>query len=134
MTGAPQDGRLLPERIELPGGGWVRFRDEDTLTGRDVYAIRAAIDVLEAKTLGEITNNFMRAAFEVLIDQWEIPGRPNLPVPSADPKMDPTAMLPWKTLKEIEKAVRPLAAALRDDVHGDPADTGPGSPTPPGSD
>jgi hypothetical protein len=92
-----------PERLELPkSGGWVEFVDSDAVTGADYRKLRGAAAAPDGDTMNAIT----LASAEVFIEDWEIPGKPNLSIPRRDRKA--VEKLHYRDLYTLEKYMSPM--------------------------
>lgn len=89
---------LTLDRLELPDDGWVEFNDPESLKGRDIDRIREAWQ--GAKNAGQALNAVYQAGMEMLIARWEIPGKPNLPIPGDQPQF--WGEIGWRTKQAIE--------------------------------
>jgi len=114
--------------------GWVTFNDPDLLSGRDCDALRSAYGS-SPDNAGTATNAFMKLAFELLVDSWEIPGKPQAKTPRWDKKGEWISQIPGKMKIRLEQHIGPhpefitkagLASAAEDDGE-------PGSPPRPDS-
>lgn len=94
----------LPDgALRLPSGGWALLKPSSLATGRDVRVIRRA---LNEEGTGDIMSGAMAATLGALVVDWQIPGRPQLPLPMAGrASLD---MLPADDLLTLEEAVRPF--------------------------
>lgn len=121
----------IPEQLTLPSGGNVWFRDVETLTGKDVKTYRRVR--YAGTTAGERIIAASEVLAQLLITRWEIPDKPNLPLPTDNQTI--TDLLSWRDLLAIEAAIAPVIDLFNGDGSWQTSsdDTGPGSPTPPGS-
>ncbi|HEX5997270.1 MAG TPA: hypothetical protein VFY84_19190 [Jiangellales bacterium] len=99
---AVADPYAIPPLV-LPSGGKVRFHPTSVATTKDVRYLRRARD---AEGAGSFFNDLMERAMRLLIEEWEIPGRPTLRVPKYDPKA--TESLIGHDLIKIEKHLTPF--------------------------
>lgn len=106
--------------------GWATFGDLDDLTGFQMRKIRKAAG--SSANEGEAANNFFGEVLADLVEAWEVPGKPDLPIPKRDPKA--VDRCPARFLAALEKHVRPHLAFMteRGEDNGEP-----GGPTRPGS-
>jgi len=102
-----EDDRLALARLDLPGGGYVTWRDPEELSGRDVKRLRKALD---APGVGSATNLLYETAMVLLIDHWEIPGKPQLRTPQRDPKA--SDQLTHRQFRAIEKHLKPVVKTI----------------------
>lgn len=101
------------------GNGWAEFYDVETLSGKQVRDIRAAIKGGD----GEAANGFYGAALTHLIARWEVPGKPTMPIPKGD-KGKALDNVPGVFLAALERHIKPHLSFLKPDADED----GPGSP------
>jgi hypothetical protein len=100
--------------LTLPSGGTVVFRDDTVLTGREYRAFTA----LASRSLdaGVQTNMYVIHAAALLIESWDIPQYPGLPLPSLDKdgNADPGGMpgLNWRDVQAIDQALLPFVAEV----------------------
>jgi len=102
-----EDDRLTLARLDLPGGGYVTFRDPEELSGRDVKKLRKALD---APGAGSAANLLYETAMVLLIEHWEIPGKPQLRTPQRDPKA--SDQLTHRQFRAIEKHLNPVVKTI----------------------
>lgn len=95
--------------LALPkSGGVVRFRDDDDFTGVQYRRMRKFIVRDDTDD-----SDFKAYAAALLIESWDIPDLPNLPIPviSGDPeKVDAGSygVMNWRDVQAIDKAVSPF--------------------------
>jgi hypothetical protein len=118
----------LPEGAHrLPSGGWVMLSDENAATGKDVHNLRKALDKEGTGTIG---NALLAEAIGQRVIRWEIPGRPNLPLPRGNTTW--LSLLGWEDTLAIEELVEGWAKRVA--LGRKPADDGqPGGPPAPDS-
>lgn len=92
-----------PGAVRLPSGGWAILRDPAQLTGRDVRRVRAA---LNADGTGDILDGALTAGIGVRVTEWQIPARPQLPLP-VNGNRTGLDLLPADDLLTLEDLVRP---------------------------
>jgi hypothetical protein len=109
------------------GDGWAEFVDIEDLTRREVKFLRKAAGSSENE--GDAANNFFDEALRILVEKWEVPGKPDLRIPKHDVKgMDG---IPAMFSAELEAHIRPYLKKLTRGNDGE--DNGkPGSPHRPG--
>lgn len=92
------------DRLTLPDGGWVEFKDSEQLSTRQYLAVKALMttDILQTVSRAQTT------LAQMLIDRWEIPGQPRLPVPSAKKGNESINSVPWPIWQKIEGHVTPV--------------------------
>jgi hypothetical protein len=119
--GVPDYEPLTIPRLLLPGGGWVTFTDPEDLTGKDVKRLRKALD---APGNGTATNQLFETAMALLVDGWEIPGKPGLRIPRYDKsgKGESTNALTARQLRTIEKHMNPVLKKITGGDADDDAD------------
>lgn len=131
MADGVDQGKLIPDRIELPdGAGTIWFRDVETLTGRDLKEYRRI--AMGGQSRGDNLNNTSDALLKVMVTKWEFRDLPNLPLPCDDPTV--SDLLPMRVLMLLQHVLSPMIAVFssRGYSEGQP-DLSPGSPTQPGS-
>lgn len=108
-AGTPAYVPLTIAPLALPSGGTVQFRDPEELTGKDMKALRKALDVVG---VGSATTEMFETAYKLLVDAWDIPGRPNLRTPRYDGKQGATGhatdYLTARDLRALENHVKPV--------------------------
>lgn len=131
MPDGVTQGPLLPDKMDLPSGGWVTFRDLDLLTGKDLKEYRR--QVYNNHQRGDGMNATGQVLMQLLVTGWYLPLLPNLPLPSEDPTVGD--LLNWRDLAAIEDALSVAIPLLigRGPVRTGTSDLTPGGPTPPGS-
>lgn len=85
--------RIIPEKINLPSGGWVKFYDPEDLTGEDHRQIMSTVKGDPQNEQVAMAMDILRATAEALIEAWEIPYVPkgtsfaagSIPVPENYP-------------------------------------------------
>lgn len=100
---------ILPSPLELPhSGGKVWFYDPESLRGKEYKRLRAA-------AMTESATKVYETAAALLVERWEVPGLPNLPLPGTDEGLDGqvTDLLHWRDLKALEDALAPAILLLR---------------------
>lgn len=88
--------------------GWVEFRDFDDLTGADMKRLRRGAGSSENN--GEASNVFYAEAFAALITAWDVPGKPDLPIPKQNAKNIDYA--PAGFVRAIERHLDPFLDEL----------------------
>lgn len=118
---------LTMDRLELPGGGFVEFNDPEQLLGEQVDRL------FDLVAVGAPASKVVQVSAELLIAKWNIPGLPNLPLPSEDPKW--WGQVPWRTRFLISRHMMPVISGIISVLRGaaEPDDEVPGSPPPPAS-
>lgn len=105
-----EDDESDPSFLKLPSGGWVRFRELDELTGAEYQRLKSA---LSADPVQLIARGQTMLA-QLMIDSWEIPGQPGLPIPNA-PKnkgVHSYNQLTWRDMSVIEAHTSPWLSQL----------------------
>lgn len=126
-TGVAMAGEFVSERLDLPSGGWVEFRDPLELRGRDYKRVVRSIKA--DSTAGADTIDILDGLIAILVAKWDIPYLPNAPLP-AD-MITITDELTIQDLSALHVAVRPAMKLIN--PPGDSRATGPGTPTRPAS-
>lgn len=103
--------------------GWAEFVDIEDLTRREIKFLRKAAGSSENE--GDATNNFFDEALRILVEKWEVPGRPGMKLPKHDAKG--VDGIPATFSAALEAHIRPhLKKLTRSD--GGEDDGSPGSP------
>ena len=115
-------------RFEYTNGrgqeGWAEFVDLDDLTRRDIKILRKAVGSSDNE--GDATNNFMDEALRILIEAWDVPGKPDVTLPRYDRTGKATDGIPATFSAALEKHFRPYLMRL---TRGEVIEEGePGSP------
>lgn len=118
-------------RLEFENGrgekGWATFGDVDDLTGADMRRLRKGVG--ESENFGQSTNNLMGDALTLLIDEWDVPGKPDIQAPKYDPKA--LNRIPATFMAALERHIQPHLDFLKPNEKK--TDDGePGSPPRPG--
>lgn len=66
--------------IDLPSGGWALLSDPDEMTGKERRYLRESINQMRTG-MGDLYNDLLYRALAVRVVAWEIPGKPNWPLP-----------------------------------------------------
>lgn len=100
---------ILPEVLDLPSGGKVWFRDPETLRGGDYKRLRAARRDFEANM-----NRVYEIAAALLVQRWEVPDLPNLPLPGDPEGHDGkvTDLLHWRDCHALTQAMAPAIVLI----------------------
>lgn len=118
------------DKITLPSGGWVEFRDPSDMTGSEYRRLQAAIG--GAVNYGAVYAATLPILAEILISGWECKdvreGGRKLPV--AEPEL--LDQVKVNDLMAIDEALRPVAVRLANRDRLDDLD--PQTPQPPASD
>lgn len=76
----------MSERIDLPNGGWVEFRDpKEIRKGKYRKRLFGAVTNFDNQMVAGL--EIMEAIAAQLITAWEVPYLPNAPLPSEEPAM-----------------------------------------------
>lgn len=97
-----------PPEIELSGGSWVKLRDGETLTGRDVKDFRKAVYGGDGGDRRNATSSELARLF---VMAWEIAYAPNLPLPKDDPDTY-VDVLTARDLLKLENTLAPILVLL----------------------
>lgn len=100
------ENQVPPEQITLPhSGGIVKFMDVEELDGIKYNIIRDAA-LLARKFMIPVSQMLTTAAAE-LITYWDIPGRPNYPIPGSveGRAMDSLNHLHWKDVRFVQEVL-----------------------------
>lgn len=128
--------RIVPERIDLPSGGWVEFHDPEDLTGADHRRVMAAINGDPSTPRVAMAMDMVYTMAELMIKAWKIPYTPKgtdyfvdeVPIPDAAPGVLEHLRMP--DYGAIINAVQPVMALINGRVSVDDAGK-PGTPTRP---
>lgn len=107
MQGIP---KFMIEIVEK-GSGWATFRHPDNLSGKDWQRLREAVAGHE--NLGKGANAFMQEALGILIDAWEVPGKPGLAIPRGNQSAN-LQQAPARMLASMERHIQPYLDFIRD--------------------
>lgn len=121
------DDETKIDDLTLPSGGTVSFNSLDDLTGKDLRRLRAARD---AEGNGTFYNTMTQTALELLVNDWQIPGK-DLRTPRYD--KNAADRLSARDLVAIERHIVPQVLKLVGDGDEDTEDRSPGSPSRPAS-
>lgn len=124
-TAAPVEFPLpgVPGELRLPSGGWAVLRPASSLNGAHVRRIRTGLNFDGDGDVAYATISLTLAC--VLMD-WQIPGLPQLPLPSAANASQSLDRLPIDDFIALEEAIKPtLRRAL-----GQKEKAEPGAPDP----
>lgn len=129
MSDKQTEIEMPPGAHRLPSGGWVLLSDEDAVTGKDVYQMRRALD---GDGTGSIGNEALATAMDIRVANWDIPGRPNLPVPRGNRTW--LSLVHWEDLLAMEALVEGWSQRILFPGRFRKADNGePGGPPAPDS-
>lgn len=118
MSDETTEIEMPPGAHRLPSGGWVLLSDPDAATGRDVFALRRALD---SEGMGEMANVLLTSALEIRVIGWEIPGKPKLPLPRSNKTW--LSQLGYRDVLALERLVKKWA---KDVMQGDDEEAGEG--------
>lgn len=119
-TDAPAHDDMPPNATRLPSGGWAILRPLDELTGRDIKTIRRA---LNGTGTGDIMGAALAAGLAAVVADWQIPGRPQLPLPLHNAKsLDALPARDLFALESYVKSVVEQALGSGDEGRGGAAD------------
>ncbi len=100
---------MPPGAHKLPSGGWVLLSDESETTGADVMKIRRSLDA-HKDGVGSVSNMGLIAALDIRVRDWEIPGRPNLPLPRGNTTW--AVLIGWEDMLALEELVEDWAQRI----------------------
>lgn len=83
--------------------GSAEFRDMDDMSTAEMYRLRKGAG--SSQNEGEATNSFFTEALQILVMSWEVPGKPDMPIPRQSAKNVTSA--PAGFIRELERHVNP---------------------------
>jgi len=128
--------RIIPERIDLPSGGWVEFHDPEDLTGADHRRVMAGVNGDPSAPRVGMAMDMVYTMAELMVKKWSIPYGPrgteyfadDVPIPENAPGVLEKLRMPDYAV--IIGAVTPIMALINGKVSVDDAGK-PGTPTRP---
>lgn len=104
-TTAPAEIPLpgVPGELRLPSGGYAVLRPASTLTGAHAKRVRLA---LNHDGDGDIANSAIALTLACVVVDWQIPGLPQLPLPTGANPQQALDRLPLDDFLALEDAVK----------------------------
>lgn len=126
----PNEWDIPDLTLEFKGEkGSVAFHSLQDLSGAHLDRLRSAIGA--AKNEGDATNTMYLEAARILITTWDVPGKPNLPIPKGDQKS--WGSIPAITRRQIEVHMKRYLGLLMNDNADNDDPFAPGGPSQPAS-
>lgn len=119
----------ITKRLDLPSGGWVEFRDPRMVRAREKRRVMRAIN--DPDKAAAMAMDVTEGIAAMLVERWEVPELPNLPLPIEDLNVFDLLTIP--DYDTIIEAARPAMKLFFPGVTPDDAGK-PGTPTLPASD
>ena len=94
----------VPGELRLPSGGWAVLRPASSLNGAHVRRIRTG---LNQDGDGDVAVATIALTLSCLVVDWQIPGLPQLPLPSGANPQHSLDRLPIDDFLALEEAVKP---------------------------